>query len=378
MRSVKIIQTLSTVACITTDSSITILNRIYALSFEEPLGYEVYHSPALLFTLILLSLFDTRDVVSFYRCGFNNIFLLRGGLIMRKYLFFGSSLLLFAMTLFYGNAFAQNDEIAATIGDKKITVSDFNTIIGYLDSDKQKVLEKNPQLKESFLRQIVQSMVISDLAKEKGFDKKPEVKKQLELFTENFLANEFLKREVAQKVTVSEEDMKSYYEGHKDEFKTPEMVKARHILIRVAPAASEEDKKKAKEKAEDILKKIKDGGEDFSKLASDLSDDPGSKSKGGDLGFFPKGRMVKPFEDAAFSLKPGEISGIVETQFGFHIIKVEERKDASVEPLEKVKERINQKLLQERVKTKIAEFIDNAMKDAKAEIHPEVFTGEKK
>jgi len=297
---------------------------------------------------------------------------------MRKYLFFGSSLLLFAMTLFYGNAFAQNDEIAATIGDKKITVSDFNTIIGYLDSDKQKVLEKNPQLKESFLRQIVQSMVISDLAKEKGFDKKPEVKKQLELFTENFLANEFLKREVAQKVTVSEEDMKSYYEGHKDEFKTPEMVKARHILIRVAPAASEEDKKKAKEKAEDILKKIKDGGEDFSKLASDLSDDPGSKSKGGDLGFFPKGRMVKPFEDAAFSLKPGEISGIVETQFGFHIIKVEERKDASVEPLEKVKERINQKLLQERVKTKIAEFIDNAMKDAKAEIHPEVFTGEKK
>ncbi len=296
---------------------------------------------------------------------------------MRRYLFIGSSLLLFAMTLFYGNAFAQNDEIAATIGDKKITVSDFNTIIGYLDSDKQKVLEKNTQLKESFLRQIVQSMVISDLAKEKEFDKKPEVKKQLELFTENFLANEFLKREVAQKITVSEEDMKSYYEAHKDEFKMPEMVKARHILIRVAPAALEEDKKKAKEKAEDILKKIKDG-EDFSKLASDLSDDPGSKSKGGDLGFFPKGRMVKPFEDAAFSLKPGETSGIVETQFGFHIIKVEERKDASVEPFEKVKERINQKLLQERVKAKIAEFIDNAMKEAKAEIHPEVFTGEKK
>ncbi len=293
---------------------------------------------------------------------------------MRRCLITGSSLLLLMMMFLYGNAFAQNGDIAAKIGDKKITVADLNTIIA-LDSDRQKALEKNLQLKENFLRQIVWTMVISDIAKKQGFDKKPEIKKQAELFEDNFLANEYLKREVVQKIVISDDEMKSYYETHKDEFKSPEMVRARHILIR-ATMSSEEEKKKAKEKATEILQKLKDG-EDFAKLATDYSDDPGSKLKGGDLGFFPRGRMVKPFEDASFSLKPGEMSGIVETQFGYHIIKAEEKKEASVEPFEKTKEQIKQKLLQERAKTKVAEFLDKAMKDAKAEVFPEALGAKK-
>jgi peptidyl-prolyl cis-trans isomerase C len=289
----------------------------------------------------------------------------------------GSILLLLAITCFQGNALAQEDAIAALIGNKKITVSDFNTIIGYLDSEKQKAIEKNPQLKESLLRQIVQTMVISDIAKKQGFDNKPDVKKQLELFADNFLVNEFLRREVAQKATVSEDDIKTYYDGHKDEFKTSDMIRARHILIKVAPQSSEEEKKKAKEKAEGILKKIKDE-EDFAGLANNYSDDASSKLTGGDLGFFPRGKMVKPFEDAAFALKPGEVSGIVETQFGYHIIKLEEKKAASIEPLENVKERIRQKLLQDSMRVKVSDFIEKAMKDSKVEIHPEVFAVDKK
>lgn len=300
----------------------------------------------------------------------------KGGVSMRKFLWFLGSMLL-AVILIHGKASAQNDNIVAKIGEKKITVSDLNRIIGYFDSERQKILEKNPQLRETVLRQLLQSMVIVQLAKSKGFDSIPEVKEQLNFFSDNFLANEFLKREVAQKVTIPEKDLKSYYDTHTNEFKTPEMIKARHILVKIDPAASEEDKKKAREKAEDILKKIK-GGEDFAGLAADLSDDPGSKAKGGDLGFFPRGRMVKPFEDAAFSLKTGELSGIVETQFGFHIIKVEERKEPATEPFEAVKESIRQKLLQDSVKTKVTEFIDNAMKDAKVEVFPEALTGEKK
>jgi len=295
---------------------------------------------------------------------------------MRKYLLL---LGVFFLTMLFmqTNVSAGDDSVVAKIGDKKITMLDFKRITGYFDAERQKMLETNPQLKETVLKQFVQSIVVADLAKQKGFDKNPDIKEQLQFFSDNFLANEYLKREIAQKVTVSDDDLKTYYDTHKDEFKTPEMIKARHILVKVDSSASEDDKKKAKEKAEMYLKRIKDG-EDFAKLASEVSDDPGSKTKGGDLGFFPKGRMVKPFEDAAFALKPGEISGIVETQFGFHIIKVEDKKDSTLESFDAVKERLRQKLVQERTRKEITDFIDKAMKDAKTEFYPDVLTGEKK
>jgi peptidyl-prolyl cis-trans isomerase C len=278
------------------------------------------------------------------------------------------------MMFIQANVFAQDNAVVAKIGERKITLADFKRVTDYFDEERQKMLETNPQLKETVLRQFIQSMVISDLAKQKGFDRVPEIKEQLQFFSDNFLANEYLKREIAQKITVSEDELKSYYDSHKDEFKTQDMVKARHILVRVDNSASDDEKKKAKEKTELYLKKIKDG-EDFAKLASDFSDDPGSKAKGGDLGFFPRGRMVKPFDDAAFSLKPGETSGIVETQFGFHIIKVEDRKDSSVESFDVVKERLKQKLSQDRTRKELTDFIDKAMKDSKTEIYPDVLTG---
>lgn len=294
---------------------------------------------------------------------------------MRKCLWILGSF--FLMMFIQANVFAQDNAVVAKIGERKITLADFKRVTDYFDAERQKMLETNPQLKETVLRQFIQSMVISDLAKQKGFDRNPEIKEQLQFFSDNFLANEYLKREIAQKVTVSDDELKSYYESHKDEFKTQDMLKARHILVRVDNSASDDEKKKAKEKTELYLKKIKDG-EDFAKLASDFSDDPGSKAKGGDLGFFPRGRMVKPFDDAAFSLKPGETSGIVETQFGFHIIKVEDRKDSSVESFDVVKERLKQKLSQDRTRKELTDFIDKAMKDSKTEIYPDVLTGDKK
>ena len=267
----------------------------------------------------------------------------------------------------------EEKEIIAKVGDQTITLSDLEQIIGYLSDNRQAMIEQNPQVKESILRQYVQSIVISQQAKKEGFDKKPEVSQKLNFYSDSLLSNLYLEKQIGDKVTVTEEETKAYYDEHRNEFTTPEMIKARHILVKVDPSASEEEKKQAYQKAEDILKQVQDG-EDFAELATELSDDSHTQSKGGDLGFFSRGKIVKPFEDVAFEMKPGETSGIVETQFGYHIIRVEDRKEETLHSYDSMKERIQQRLLQQKKSTYVNDFIDKAMQDAKAELYPEKIT----
>ncbi|MFN3481104.1 MAG: peptidylprolyl isomerase, partial [Thermodesulfovibrionales bacterium] len=267
-------------------------------------------------------------------------------------------------------AHAEEDVLLAKIGDKKIMMSDLKRMISYYDPEKQKILEQQPQFKATILQRIVQGMVLSKIAKDNGFDKRPDIKEQIELMTNDLLASQYLLKEVVGKINVTEEDISLYYKAHLEEFRTPEMVRARHILVKVEKSAQEDDKKKAKDKIEDILKKLK-AGEDFAKLASEFSDDPGSKNKGGDLGFFPKGRMVPDFEKVAFSLKPNEVSDIVETPFGYHIIKIEEKKESVQEPLEKVKDKVREKVFADLRKARVDEFVEKAMKDAGVELNLE-------
>lgn len=271
-----------------------------------------------------------------------------------------------------GSTLAEDDVLLAKIGDKKIMMSDLKRMISYYDPEKQKILEQQPQFKATILKRIVQGMVLSKIAKDNGFDKRPDIKEQIELMTNDLLASQYLLKEVVGKINVTEDDINLYYKAHREEFRTPEMVRARHILIKVDKNVSDDDKRKAREKAEEILKKIR-GGEDFAKLASEFSDDPGSKNKGGDLGFFPKGRMVPEFEKVAFSLKPNEVSDIVETPFGFHIIKVEEKKESVQEPLEKVKDKVKEKVFADFRKARVDEFVEKAMKDAGVELNLEPF-----
>ncbi|UCH00526.1 MAG: SurA N-terminal domain-containing protein [Deltaproteobacteria bacterium] len=140
------------------------------------------------------------------------------------------------------------------------------------------------------------------------------------------------------KVTITEREVSDYYELNQEKFKDPKKIKARHILLKLSPDASESEEATAKEKALDILKKARDG-EDFSELARKYSQDP-TASKGGDLGYFTSGKMAKPFEDLAFSLKSGELGGPVKTRFGWHIIKVDDVKDAVVKTLPEVRDQI--------------------------------------
>jgi peptidyl-prolyl cis-trans isomerase D len=137
-------------------------------------------------------------------------------------------------------------------------------------------------------------------------------------------------------IPVDDAALRRLYESQKDRFRVEERAQVRHILVKADVTTAAEDKAKAKAKAEDLLKQIKAGG-NFEELAKKNSDDPGSATKGGDLGFFVREQMVKPFADAAFALKPNETSGIVETQFGYHIIRGIEHQPGRLKPFEEVK-----------------------------------------
>jgi len=148
-------------------------------------------------------------------------------------------------------------------------------------------------------------------------------------------------------VTFDEGELDKYYRRHLDLFEIPEQVKASHILVKVVKDAGEEMRAQKQAIAEDILKRVK-AGKSFEELARKYSDDQSTAAKGGDLGFFTRGIMVGPFETAAFSLKPGEVSEVVETPFGFHIIRCDAYVEAGVKPLADVIEDVKSGLAKEK------------------------------
>ena len=158
----------------------------------------------------------------------------------------------------------------------------------------------------------------------------------------------------APEVSVSEADVQEYYDTYKDDLFTDEQqVRARHILFSVSENDSNEAKAETRTTALGVLERAREG-EDFASLAEEFSQDEGTAEQGGDLGFFGRGRMVEPFEEVAFSLDVGQISDLVETTFGFHVIKVDEIRSAEVRPLEDVADQVTETLL-ERESRRLAE-----------------------
>ena len=160
------------------------------------------------------------------------------------------------------------------------------------------------------------------------------------------------------KVEVSSGELKDYYETHKAEFGTPEQRQVSHILINASAKSPQAEQDAAKTKAEGILEQVKKSPARFAELAKQYSQDPGSASRGGDLGFFGRGMMVKPFEDSAFSLKQGEISDLVKSDFGYHIIKVVAIKATRVPAFDEMRESILNKLRQQKASERFAELAE--------------------
>lgn len=302
------------------------------------------------------------------------------------------------------------DEAVATVNGNKVSVDQYEKNLALYklaieskagsaiwDQEVEDGVKYGDKFKEMILDQVIGSEVIYDQAKKDNLlSSKEELDKKFKEFKENIDADkeykkqleeigindEFLKVQLEKDLAlenykntfdkdtkISDEEMKKYYEENKADYYKDE-VKASHILIPTKDEDGKElskaKKKEAKEKAEEVLKKAKNG-EEFAVLAKENSADEISAAQGGDLGYFKKGEMVKEFETAAFALNPGEMSEIVETKFGYHIIKVTDKIDEQLS-FEECKDSIKSKLLED----KYLENIDKLVKSAKVEKNEDI------
>lgn len=186
-----------------------------------------------------------------------------------------------------------------------------------------------------------------------------------ETLKQKLSAQMWIQKFVLPEVAVSQEEIHEFYLQNKQQLVEPGQVRARHILIKANPDASEEEKNNAKAILTELIKQINDGA-DFAELAKLKSQGP-SASRGGDLGFFGPGKMVKPFEAAAFSLKKGEISDIVQTRFGFHIIKCEDIKPGKPYEENEIAEKIDDLIWQQKSQFAVEDAINKLRKQASIE-----------
>lgn len=239
---------------------------------------------------------------------------------------------------------AKGGKVVAEVGKEKITLEEINQMIKDVPQQYQGMALTH---KDMFLDSVINQKLLYEEALKQNFQKDPVVKKQIEDVTKEVLVKEYLKREIEQKVAVSDADAKTFYDGNKDKFKESEKVKVSHILV------------DSEAEAKDILTKLKDGA-DFAALAKEKSKCP-SKDKGGDLGFLAKGQTVPEFEQAAFALQPDQLSDVVKSQFGYHIIKVTEKQPAKELSFDEVKDQLKQMLLTQKQK----ERFDSLLKELK-------------
>ncbi len=245
-------------------------------------------------------------------------------------------------------------KVLAEVNGKKITTDDIAPILAQSGVNFEQL---PPQIQQQVVDQAIERELLKQKAIKSGIERTSDYKKALQKLKED-LALEMWMRKKFNEVKVSDAEAKEFYNKNKEKFKQPEMVHARHILVKSESEAKQiinELKKTPKNKLR----------EKFIELAKQKSIGP-SAQRGGDLGFFKRGQMVKPFSDAAFGLKAGEFTTKpVKTQFGYHVIYVEEKRSAQTVPFEKVKEQIKQQLKMQKFQQQMQKEAQSLRKSAK-------------
>jgi len=249
---------------------------------------------------------------------------------------------------------AGSGPVLATYDGKSFTLDDYRQATASLNSRARKSLDESAERRKQFVENHIVAKLIYDEGVERGFDKQPEIARRLEELKEHLVVQHVMEEQ--QSATVSDADVQLYYDTHAAEFST-EKVKASHILVDNEALAKE------------IHVKLKADKSAFAALAAEHSKDLSNAKRGGDLGQFGRGRMVKEFEEVAFALaNDGDISEPVQTRFGWHIIMRTGREQGSVQPFDQVKAQIKVKLVSESRREKTTGFIDELKKGASLSI----------
>ena len=248
------------------------------------------------------------------------------------------------------------------VGDSKVTVKEFEEKVDSLPPQ-YKEYYGSPEGKKTLLTELQKDYLLFEFAKKKGYQNNAEVKKQLKEVEKQLIVAALLKAEIEEKSQVSGGDAKKYFNQNKDLFKKNDQVEGSHILV------------KDEETINKIYKQLV-AGESFAKLAKENSIDP-SGANGGQLGWFEKGRMVKPFEDAAFATKKGEFSKPFQTQFGWHIVKVTDKKDAFEPEFKDIEKEVADRLKQTKQRELFEALLSKTKNEIKSEIYPELLIQKK-
>lgn len=239
-------------------------------------------------------------------------------------------------------------EVIAVINGQPLTKMHYDQLLQQYRPEARQWAEQN---KGRFMRELVLQEILAQEGKRLNLEKSPEVQARLRVQENSTLARAVVQKYIDEKADITDQRMHQYYDQHKGEFVEEEQVTASHILV------------KTEEEAQGIQKELKNG-KNFEELAKEKSTGP-SGPKGGSLGTFGRGRMVGPFEEAAFALKAGEISDPVKTQFGWHIIKVTEHSAGDQQSFDQVREDIRQKMSSEYVQTLLKDLQDKASVEIK-------------
>jgi peptidyl-prolyl cis-trans isomerase C len=255
--------------------------------------------------------------------------------------------LLILITIFQASVFAagppataQGGDVLAKVGNHQITREMLDNIIATIPEE-NRVPFLTPDGRKKILDEVVSSMLFAEAAKAEGIDKEPAVKTRLAYAQTEYLGGEYFRRQLAKSPVLSEKELQAYYEEHKSEFTPPEEIKARHILVKTEAQANK------------VLEELK-AGKDFSELAKKYSIDPAA-AMGGNLGlpdgrdWLPRGAFENSFEQALFKIPKGQVGGPIKTQFGWHILKVEDRRKPETPSFVQVRSMIYRRLQDQKV-----------------------------